>query len=58
MKKITNLRTFLVYLSMVVGMIILANLISRRLFFRWDLTENNIYTLSASSKALRARCMT
>ncbi len=42
MKKITNLRTFLIYLSMVVGMIILANLVSRRLFFRWDLTENNI----------------
>ena len=55
MKKITNLRTFLVYLSMVVGMIVLANLVSRRLFFRWDLTENNIYTLSESSKAIIAK---
>ncbi|MCH7522034.1 MAG: Gldg family protein [Candidatus Marinimicrobia bacterium] len=55
MKKITNLRTFLIYLALVAGMLILANLVSRRLFFRWDLTENNIYTLSASSKAIIAK---
>ena len=55
MKKITNLRTFLIYLALVAGMLILTNLVSRRLFFRWDLTENNIYTLSASSKAIIAK---
>ncbi len=52
MKTITNLHTFITYFAVVIAIIVLANLISQRLFFRWDLTEGQIYTLSPSSKAI------
>ena len=55
MKTITNLRTFIIYFAVVITIIVLANLISRRLFFRWDLTEGQIYTLSPSSKGIIAK---
>ncbi|UCD37239.1 MAG: GldG family protein, partial [Fidelibacterota bacterium] len=47
---ITNRRHFLIYALIVVGIVIFANLISRTLFFRWDLTKNKVYTLSESSR--------
>ena len=50
MISITNKRDFLTYLAIVGGILILANVTSRNLFFRWDWTENNIYTLSESSR--------
>ncbi len=55
MKTITNMRTFIIYFAVVIASLVLANLISRRLFFRWDLTEGGIYTLSESSKAIIAK---
>ncbi len=50
MMTITNRRNFLLYVIVVVAVIVFANLISRRLFFRWDLTRNKIYSLSESSR--------
>ena len=50
--RITNRRQFLVYIAVVLGIVVLANLISRRVFFRIDLTSNKIYTLSPSSRAI------
>ena len=50
MMTITNRRHFLIYIAVVVGIVVFANLISQRLFFRWDLTRNSIYTLSESSR--------
>ncbi len=55
MKTITNIRTFVIYFAVVIASLVLANLISQRLFFRWDLTEGGIYTLSESSKAIIAK---
>ncbi len=50
MMTITNRRNFLLYLGAILAIVVFANLISRRLFFRWDLTKNKIYTLSESSR--------
>jgi len=47
---ITNRRNFLIYIAIVIGTVVFANMISRRLFFRWDLTKNKVYTLSGSSR--------
>ena len=49
-RSISNKRELLIYLLILAGILVLANLVSRRLFFRWDWTENNIYTLSESSR--------
>lgn len=55
MNSITNKRDFLTYLAIVGAILILANVTSRNLFFRWDWTENNIYTLSESSRNIVAQ---
>ena len=49
---ITNQRQFLAYIGIVLGIIVLANLVSRQVFFRLDLTKNKIYTLSPSSRKI------
>ncbi len=48
--KIANRRTFLIYIGIIVGIVVLTNLVSRQMFFRLDLTENGMYTLSSSSR--------
>ena len=50
MMTISNRRNFLIYIAALIVIVVFANLISRRLFFRWDLTRNRIYTLSESSR--------
>ncbi|MFB0517168.1 MAG: GldG family protein [Candidatus Neomarinimicrobiota bacterium] len=50
MMNITNRRNFLIYVAAIAVIVVFANLISRRLFFRWDLTRSKIYTLSESSR--------
>jgi gliding-associated putative ABC transporter substrate-binding component GldG len=40
----------LISLALIVGIVIIANLISKQLFFRLDLTEDQRYTLSKASK--------
>jgi gliding-associated putative ABC transporter substrate-binding component GldG len=52
MATVQNKKTFLLYLAVVIGAVILINLIGRNFFFRLDLTENKIYSLSSSSKAV------
>jgi gliding-associated putative ABC transporter substrate-binding component GldG len=49
---ITNRRNFLIYVVVMIIIVVLVNLISRGLYHRWDLTRNNIYTLSESSKTI------
>jgi gliding-associated putative ABC transporter substrate-binding component GldG len=49
---ITNKRHFMIYIAVVAAVLILANLISRGVFFRWDWTRNQMYTLSESSRTL------
>ena len=50
MFRLTNRRSFLLFITFIVVALVLANVISRRLFFRWDLTQNKMYTLSESSR--------
>lgn len=50
MMTITNRRNFLIYTAILIVIVILANLISRRIYYRWDLTRNKVYTLSESSR--------
>jgi ABC-2 type transport system permease protein len=42
------------YALLVIGILVLVNLVSSRLFARIDLTEDQIYTLSSASKRLVA----
>ncbi len=50
MMTISNRRNFLIYIAALIVIVVFATLISRRLFFRWDLTRNRIYPLSESSR--------
>jgi len=47
-----NKKTFITYLSIIVAILIIFNIISRNVFKRWDLTDNKMYSLSASSKSV------
>ena len=47
---VRNKNSFLVYLSVLVGVLLLLNLIGRNWYKRFDLTDNKMYSLSKSSK--------
>ena len=47
-----NKKSFLTYIGIVITILVLLNIVSRNLFFRWDLTENKMYSLSDSSKSV------
>ena len=47
-----NKKSFLTYIGIVVTILVLLNIVSRNLFFIWDLTENKMYSLSYSSKSV------
>ena len=47
-----NKKSFLTYIGIVVAILIIVNIVSRNMFFRWDLTENKMYSLSDSSKSV------
>ena len=47
---VRNKNSFLVYLSILVGVLLLLNLIGRNWYKRFDLTDNKMYSLSKSSK--------
>lgn len=47
---ISNKKQFTLYIVMLAAIIIIFNFVSRALFVRFDLTENNMYSLSNSSK--------
>ncbi len=50
MLKITNKSQFMNYLLVIGAIVILGNVVSKNLFFRWDATDNKMYSLSESSK--------
>ena len=45
-------KTFITYIAIVSAILIILNIVSRNIFFRWDLTENKMYSLSDSSKSI------
>ena len=47
-----NKKSFITYLCIVGSILIILNIISRNIFFRWDLTNNKMYSLSESSKSV------
>ena len=47
-----NKKTFITYLCIVGAILIILNIVSRNIFFRWDLTDNKMYSLSDSSKSV------
>ncbi|MFQ6614646.1 MAG: GldG family protein, partial [Fidelibacterota bacterium] len=49
---VQNKKSVLLYVSISVVIIILLNVIARNWFFRWDLTDNKMYSLSESSKTV------
>ncbi len=50
MLKITNKSQFVNYLLIIGVIVVLTNIVSKNLFFRWDATDNKMYSLSESSK--------
>ncbi|HMW32673.1 MAG TPA: Gldg family protein [bacterium] len=50
MLKITNKSTFINYVLLIAAIVVMANIVSRNLFVRWDATDNKQYSLSESSK--------
>jgi len=52
MAHINNKKQFALFIVLLAVILILVNIISRSLFFRWDLTRGNIYSLSESSKSI------
>ena len=47
---IANKKQFILYVAVLAAIIVIFNFVSRTLFVRFDLTENNMYSLSNSSK--------
>ena len=45
-------KTFITYIAIVSAILIILNIVSRNIFFRWDLTENKMYSLFDSSKSI------
>jgi len=45
-------KAFITYIAIVGTILIILNIVSRNIFFRWDLTENKMYSLSDSSKSV------
>ena len=52
MAAINNKKSFVIYIVTAIVLVFLANVVSRNFFFRLDLTENQIYSLSPSSKGV------
>ncbi|MDA0711410.1 MAG: GldG family protein [bacterium] len=55
MAAINSKKSFVTYIVAAIVLVVLANVVSRNFFFRWDLTENKIYSLSPSSKGVIAK---
>ena len=49
---INSKKNFIVYSIVLFAVLIVFNMISRNMFFRWDLTDNKMYSLSESSKSV------
>jgi len=49
---VNNKKSFFIFTAILVVSLVLLNLISRNWFFRWDLTDNQRYSLSESSRSV------
>jgi len=47
-----NKKSFITYIAVIVAILVIVNVVSRNLFFRWDLTNNKEHSLSSSSKSI------
>ena len=47
-------KTFITYLCIVGAILIILNIVSRNIFFRWDLTDNKMYSLSQVNMGITA----
>jgi gliding-associated putative ABC transporter substrate-binding component GldG len=45
-------KNFIIYSVVLFAALVVFNMISRNMFFRWDLTDNKMYSLSESSKSV------
>ena len=52
MPVIDSKKSFVIFIVVAIALVSLGNLVSRNFFFRLDLTENQIYSLSPSSKVI------
>jgi len=52
MPAIDSKKGFVIFIVVAIAVVALANMVSRNFFFRLDLTENGIYSLSSSSKVV------
>ena len=52
MPVIDSKKSFVIFIVVAIALVALGNLVSRNFFFRLDLTENQIYSLSSSSKVI------
>ena len=52
MPVIDSKKGFVIFIVVAIALVALGNLVSRNFFFRLDLTENQIYSLSPSSKVI------
>jgi gliding-associated putative ABC transporter substrate-binding component GldG len=52
MAQIINKKQFILSIILLAVILVLINIISRSLFFRWDMTRGNVYSLSESSKTI------
>jgi ABC-type uncharacterized transport system involved in gliding motility auxiliary subunit len=50
--QINSKKNFIVYSLVLFAALVVFNMISRNKFFRWDLTDNKMYSLSESSKSV------
>lgn len=55
MAAINSKKSFVTYIVAAIVLVVLANVVSRNFFFRIDLTENQIYSLSPSSQGVIAK---
>ena len=49
---VQNKKSFTLYVTISIVVVILLNIVARSWFFRWDLTDNKMYSLSESSKTV------
>ncbi len=52
MASISNKKQFLLYIVLIAAILVVFNMVGRALFFRLDLTQNRMYSLSNSSKQI------
>ena len=52
---VTNRKTFTIYVAIAIAAVALLNIVGRSWFFRLDLTDGQVYSLSSSSQAVLSK---